>query len=125
MRGGQPGRAGLELVMTPPILQCRVVEARPGMSVEAGGERRKAMDFSRTVAMPRSVDVFTVCRFYSVSLLLHAMFVVLFFCFFNDSESCGPDILSWRLSWEILHSQRRFPAAPSALFSFVFFWFFF
>lgn len=109
------------MVMTPPFLQCRVAEALAGKSAEAGGKRRKAKHLSWTVVIPRSVDVLTVWQVYSVSLLLHALFVCCFvFCLFNDFGSCGPDILSRRLGWEILHSQQRFLAVSNALFSFVF-----
>lgn len=106
------------MVMTPPFLQCCVAEARAGKSAEAGEKRRNAKHLSWTVVIPRSVNVFTVWQVYSVSLLLHALFVCCFvFCLFNDFGSCGPDSLSRRLGWEILHSQQRF----LALFSFVFF----
>lgn len=101
------------MVLAPPFLQCRVAEARAGKSAEAGGQRRKAKHLSWTVVIPRSVNVFTVWQVYSVSLLLHALFVC-------GLVFCGPDILSRRLGWEILHSQQRFPAVSNALFSFDF-----
>lgn len=116
---GAPRLSGGRIGYDAPIFAVPCHRSPGRKSVEAGGKRRKAKHLS--VVIPRSVDVFTVWQVYSVSLLLHALFVCCFvFCLFNDFGSCGPDILSRRLSWEILHSQQRFLDISKALFSLVF-----